>query len=486
MLGQNVWSRAGVVWRHAVEDFASWLAFAGLLSWMFGLYWSDLSSFSSASDPFGLLEARSLWLASEAVTLLVVSLALRSLFLRVLPFAFGFGTCLLAGTLAVVFVPADSSFGFARLVGVVLTGVGSALLLSFAGVVLARKGPKALLIDVAIALFAASALDAVSVLLPRAPRSILVAFLPIVCVLLAVSAGRHALASEDFRSSLATGRSHGLNTARVVALPLVVGLSFGLMQRLAGGGHDVGGQADAATILSFALSAAFIALATQMLESRGLVKLVCFAAIPVMGVAFVALPLLSDAWEAIQALCIVGFNSFYFMVWALWSDEAGVSPRHFVVGLFALVGAEGLGITVGAPVVAATSGSESAVAVVSLVAVYFLLMSAIFLLDRSSKVQRTAPFASTPSPVTGDEDADVGRLCAGLAERCGLSAREAEVLELLARGRNRAYISQTLFISDNTTRTHMKNIYRKLGVHSQQELIDRVMEGEPKEEGVDA
>ena len=59
-----------------------------------------------------------------------------------------------------------------------------------------------------------------------------------------------------------------------------------------------------------------------------------------------------------------------------------------------------------------------------------------------------------------------------LAERFQLSARETQVFELLAKGRNREHISKTLFISDNTTRTHMKNVYRKLDVHSQQELID--------------
>ncbi|MDR1185077.1 MAG: helix-turn-helix transcriptional regulator [Coriobacteriales bacterium] len=57
-----------------------------------------------------------------------------------------------------------------------------------------------------------------------------------------------------------------------------------------------------------------------------------------------------------------------------------------------------------------------------------------------------------------------------------LSHREQEVLLLLVKGRNRASISKTLYISDNTTRTHMKNIYRKMGIHSHQELLD-IMEG---------
>ena len=31
-----------------------------------------------------------------------------------------------------------------------------------------------------------------------------------------------------------------------------------------------------------------------------------------------------------------------------------------------------------------------------------------------------------------------------------------------------------LFVSENTTKTHVKNIYRKTGVHSKQELMDLV------------
>ena len=53
-----------------------------------------------------------------------------------------------------------------------------------------------------------------------------------------------------------------------------------------------------------------------------------------------------------------------------------------------------------------------------------------------------------------------------------LSAREIEVVDLLLKGNTIAAISRKLFISENTTRGHMKRIYRKLNVHSRQELID--------------
>jgi DNA-binding CsgD family transcriptional regulator len=53
-----------------------------------------------------------------------------------------------------------------------------------------------------------------------------------------------------------------------------------------------------------------------------------------------------------------------------------------------------------------------------------------------------------------------------------LSPREVEVVELLLRGNTVSAIARKLFISENTVRGHTKAIYRKLGIHSKQELID--------------
>lgn len=66
------------------------------------------------------------------------------------------------------------------------------------------------------------------------------------------------------------------------------------------------------------------------------------------------------------------------------------------------------------------------------------------------------------------------RKCETIANRYLLSKKETEVLFLLAKGRNAAIIQETLFISEGTARTHMRHIYKKLDVHTQQELIDLV------------
>lgn len=68
--------------------------------------------------------------------------------------------------------------------------------------------------------------------------------------------------------------------------------------------------------------------------------------------------------------------------------------------------------------------------------------------------------------------------CMQVCERYGLSAREKDVFLLLGRGRDAPYIREALFISRNTVNTHVKHIYRKMGIHSKQELLDMLKEGE--------
>jgi DNA-binding NarL/FixJ family response regulator len=57
-----------------------------------------------------------------------------------------------------------------------------------------------------------------------------------------------------------------------------------------------------------------------------------------------------------------------------------------------------------------------------------------------------------------------------------LSQREKEVLTLLATGNSYDSIGEKLFISKNTIKFHLKNIYLKLQVHSNIEAIQKANE----------
>lgn len=91
--------------------------------------------------------------------------------------------------------------------------------------------------------------------------------------------------------------------------------------------------------------------------------------------------------------------------------------------------------------------------------------------------------SSAPTPARDDGAAFRDRFSkqmAAVREFYGLSAREAEVAELIARGNTVAHIAELLFVSENTVRTHSKRIYVKLDIHKRQELIDLVESFEPE------
>jgi DNA-binding NarL/FixJ family response regulator len=54
-----------------------------------------------------------------------------------------------------------------------------------------------------------------------------------------------------------------------------------------------------------------------------------------------------------------------------------------------------------------------------------------------------------------------------------LSAREKEILNSLAEGNSYKLIADSLFISIDTVRTHIRHIYKKLHVHSQSEALSK-------------
>jgi DNA-binding NarL/FixJ family response regulator len=52
-----------------------------------------------------------------------------------------------------------------------------------------------------------------------------------------------------------------------------------------------------------------------------------------------------------------------------------------------------------------------------------------------------------------------------------LSARQWEVISRLARGERVSTIAADMYLSQSTVRNHLSAIFRKVGVHSQRELL---------------
>jgi DNA-binding NarL/FixJ family response regulator len=57
----------------------------------------------------------------------------------------------------------------------------------------------------------------------------------------------------------------------------------------------------------------------------------------------------------------------------------------------------------------------------------------------------------------------------------GLSARESETLAMLATGMPNRAIAEALFVSENTVRTHLKAVFRKLSVTNRSQAVARAL-----------
>lgn len=112
--------------------------------------------------------------------------------------------------------------------------------------------------------------------------------------------------------------------------------------------------------------------------------------------------------------------------------------------------------------------------------IYFIyvLLTPVLLFWQSRKSVQPAVI-ETPAADSNAQQPDTQALSyedhiSAIAVTFALSKREREILELVGKGYNSPYIAAALVISENTTRTHLKNIYRKLGVGSRMEVVELV------------
>lgn len=200
---------------------------------------------------------------------------------------------------------------------------------------------------------------------------------------------------------------------------------------------------------------------------------------PLTATAFLLLPLLEGTFRQVV-------HSLVFLVFSVTSSLMVVSCARtarnqsltpvLVYGIFAgIVYASSLvGSAVGLFVGAGRGVGLAELSVVALVAVYALSVAMVAPHGRKGRRVKVASDAELPPSATDVVGDVVSAGCAVAVKRYGLSRREAEVLDLLARGRDVPYVAEELVISKNTVRTHTKSIFAKMGVHSRQELIDLV------------
>lgn len=189
---------------------------------------------------------------------------------------------------------------------------------------------------------------------------------------------------------------------------------------------------------------------------------------PITAVIFLVTPSLEEVtlpyWNLLVSNLQIGsFACMMFCTWALLllGSRTNGFPVDVVFGIsLALVAALSL---LGAFAFEVLGHDGNVIAVL----MFILYTGAVILFlvwggaeDRGSTIQAHEFF-----------EAFIQSRCDKIAAACGLTPREAELLVLLGRGHGYAYIAESLYISEATVRTHARNIYRKLGITSQEELL---------------
>lgn len=122
-------------------------------------------------------------------------------------------------------------------------------------------------------------------------------------------------------------------------------------------------------------------------------------------------------------------------------------------------------------------GTDDSLAFLVVSVITLLFASYIVVVAKRSDLSRSILRLPGLSPALArNASLDIKRRCQLCAQRHSLTPREQEILEYLALGYTAIGIKDKLTISQNTAKSHIKNIYRKMGVHSQQQLIDAVFD----------
>ncbi len=190
-------------------------------------------------------------------------------------------------------------------------------------------------------------------------------------------------------------------------------------------------------------------------------------------IGYLGFTLVNDFQEAGLALNNFGFVVFYFFMIVYWGSLSSLTGKTviqvYALGYLCFQFAN----LVGSLLVALFGElltNEFWNLLTFLVVVLYLITIVFLLGDSSSRVYGwLVPTVSTESWETKLE-----RVCTKFAQQYLLTPREEEILFFLSKGRNAPYIGKQLFVSSETVRTHIKSIYNKSGIHSQQELMDAI------------
>ena len=382
------------------------------------------------------------------------------------------GLSLTAGSVVIAISSLAGSLA-AFVVGSCLGGVAIGLLKIAWGEMFSRMSLRRGLIDIGFSLIASTSIFLILLLFPRAVRlgALIVCSPP--CSLLAWVGTRRLGEHPTPPPPPGAARAITFNWSLLI-LPALVGMTNGLMSAVLEARQEAGGYAIFGMSIAELLVGLALLDASRRLSDRfGAAHIYAAALVPIVaGVALASVDTV-PVWVS-ATVNELGFAAFYFFMIVYWGDLARRVDwpvvRMYALGYLVFQASQLPGLALGGLAAGPLGHPLSALLPIAFVLAFFVVVLLVFNDSRSPLHQWLA--AGEPAE-TGDE---IPVACSELARRFALTPREHEVLGLLARGRTAAYIGRSLGIAPDTAKTHIRSIYRKADVHTQQELIELIDE----------
>lgn len=207
---------------------------------------------------------------------------------------------------------------------------------------------------------------------------------------------------------------------------------------------------------------------------------ILYVAIAMIGLAFIAFMTFDRSalsYMVINTLMLGACGVFDLFWWSILGEmlDYNNNPAKILgVGLSANVLGVLLGGLVGNAIYTSevSSYNSSALALVVVCVTLIILMP---LHKQLSKLLKNHAYLTELSEMSSDEQS---KTVSNFVKIGQLTERESEIAALLLKGRTYKMIADELHLSQNTVKTHIKNIYSKLNIQSKMELVNLMMEKE--------
>jgi DNA-binding CsgD family transcriptional regulator/MFS family permease len=197
-----------------------------------------------------------------------------------------------------------------------------------------------------------------------------------------------------------------------------------------------------------------------------------YTGVSLLGLSFISFALLENTvggYFLTITASEVAFALINIFIWTLLGELSylyGYPFRFFGFGLFANIASTFTGGMIGSYLLVHGDSPRIFTAMFAATAVFLTYITIPWLNDQLMKESQVL---KTQLPAVDE------KLLEMLSREAALTPKETEIIALLLEGFSNQKVAGQIFISENTLKTHLRNIYRKFGVRKKSELLSQVV-----------